>query len=133
MTDPAMGPHHCSACGQMHGGEGRDAEVKIAKINADRDIEVARISRGEWQHNADVEAETEIAVTEMETAAGVQEAEALAGALSGTPAEPEPVIVDVPAPDVEPEVGSSIQPRDDDESSDGPPPPEKKSSLSYWP
>jgi hypothetical protein len=129
---PVMGSHYCAACGQIHGGERTDAEVRIAKINADRDIEVARLQRSEYQHAVDVDAETAVAVTELQTEAGVLEAEALGDALGGGGGDESPVIIDVPADDVEPEIQDSIEPRDDED--DGAPPAEAKSSgLSYWP
>ena len=35
-------PHYCSACGEIHGAGSRESEdLKIAKVNADRDIRIA--------------------------------------------------------------------------------------------
>jgi hypothetical protein len=100
-------PHHCSACGEVHGGSGGDsAEVRIAKIQADRDIEVARLQRAEMRQDieatvavAELGAETEVEVATVEAESGVVAAEAVAEALA--PPEPEPAVVEVPvtAPD----------------------------------
>lgn len=89
-------PHYCTGCGEVHGGGSGDSpDVKIAKINADRDIEVARIQRSEARQA--IEAETEqtetIAAAEVEQTA--IEAEAIAEA--GIP-EPEPEMPVIEAP-----------------------------------
>lgn len=100
-------PHYCTGCGQQHGGPARESEeVKIAKINADRDIEVARLARGA----AKIEAEAEVEVAELATEAAVEqtaiEAEAVVevGELPEPEPEPEPdpVIVETAEPDEEP-------------------------------
>lgn len=134
MTEQPItgGQHYCAACGKIHGGDGQDAQVKIAKINADRDIEVARIGRGEFQ-KTELEAETEIAVAEIQAEAGVAETEALAEGIADAGGEDAvPVITDVAMPDAEPEVQASIQPRDED-ADDDVPPAETKKPMSYWP
>jgi hypothetical protein len=128
---PAAGAHFCSACGQVHGNEGRNVEVQLAKINRDADIEIARIQRGETRTAMEIGAETDIAVAEIHATAGVAETEALAESIAGSGEPDPPVIIDAPAQDIEPEVQASIEPRDDDES--GPPAEPKKSGLSYWP
>jgi hypothetical protein len=135
----AAGSHYCTGCGQVHGADDQAAAVKIAKIQADRDIEVARIQRGETREVVEVNAETEIAVAEIGAAAGVEETAALAAGIAdaGNGAAPAPaVITDVPAPDAEPEV-QSITARDDETDEDGddsiPPPASSGSKLRYWP
>lgn len=93
--------HHCSACGEMHGGPGGETEaVKIAKIEADRDIQVARIQRSEARQ--EIEADVEIAGIGAEAAvdAAVAEAAVLEEVLS----PPEPVTEPEPEPEPEPEV-----------------------------
>jgi hypothetical protein len=133
---PELGPHHCSACGQIHGGEQRDSDaVRIAEIHRLEAVELARINRGEYEHAAELEAETMIEVAGIQAAAGVEETAALAdGIASSGDAGDMPAIVDTPIPDAEPEVQASIEPRDDDQGDDGGPPDEPKSSgLSYWP
>jgi hypothetical protein len=132
---PVMGAHYCTGCGQIHGTESQDAAVRIAEIEANRAIEVARIERGEFQHNAEISAETEIAVAEIQATAGVAETEALAEGIADAGGDDAvPLITDVAVPDAEPEVQASIEPRDDDAGGDDIPPPAKsKSSLSYWP
>lgn len=124
----AMGPHMCGTCGLLHDNDGDQAKVKIAQINANRDVRVAEIQRGEFQ-TTELEAETEIAIAEIQAGAGVAETEALAdGIAQSGDSEDMPTILDTPIPDAEPEVQDSIEPRDDD----GGPPPEPKSNWSYW-
>jgi hypothetical protein len=131
---PVMGAHYCTGCGQIHGTENQDAQVRIAEIEANRAIEVARIERGEFQHNAEVNAETEIAVAEIQATAGVAETEALAEGIADAGGDAAvPAITDVAVPDAEPEVQASIEPRDDDGDDGVPPPAQPKNSLSYWP
>jgi hypothetical protein len=96
MSEP-MAPHHCTGCGDMHGGEHREnPEVAIARIQAERDVRVAELGRGEF-NKTELEAETEIAVAEIDAAAVVEEATVKAEVLEEiiTPAEPdpEPVVV----------------------------------------
>ena len=134
MTDmpgaPVMGPHMCGTCGQLHGGDDDQAAVKIAQIQADRDVQVAKIQRGEFQ-TTELEAKTQIAVAEIEAAAGVAETEALADGIAASGDDTEtPVIMDTPIPDAEPEVQDSIEPREEDDSG---PPAEPKDNWSYWP
>ena len=125
-------PHYCSACGEIHGGHSGDSEaVRVAKIQADRDIEVARIQRSEARQA--IEAETE--QTEIEAEAEVQAAVAEAvvttsilAAESGPPAE-EPA--EAPVIEAEPVAAEPVD--------EGPPaPPEAehkvpaKSGGGYW-
>jgi hypothetical protein len=128
----AVPPHWCTGpeC-PLHGSKG-DAAVKIARIEADRDIEVARISRGEYERTTEVRAETDIAVAEIQAAAGVEETAALAEGIADSGAEaPEIALTDVAIPDAEPEVQATIEPRDDD-ADDGMPAAPKSSGWSYW-
>jgi hypothetical protein len=126
MTEP-IGPHYCSACGQQHGGGSRkDPDVEIARINAERDIRVAELARGEFK-TTPLEAETQIAVAEIEAGAAVAVAEEL-----GSPDEPEPetqaIVVEGP-PAEPPEEPASIEP-----ASDAPgEPPAPRKSHGYWP
>ena len=118
----------CPECGtDHHAGERQEsaavnAEVEIARVNAKRDIEVARINAGAIR--TEVEAEVEIA--EVEAVAGVEAAEAVADALTEivAPPEPEPAPTIVVEPEPEPEPEPS--PVDDIM-----PPPEKSGSHSY--
>ena len=112
-----MATHDCPDCGLTHSmpERGTSEAVRIAEINANRDIEVARLARAEARMETEAElaavgivteAETEQAVIEAES--GVEAAEAVAEALA--PPEPEPQIVEVPAempePEAEDEVGT---------------------------
>ena len=87
----------CPNCGEPLDGSARQvaeveaAEVKIARINADRDIEVARISASLGRS----ELATQEAVTEMETevAPAVAAAEAaVLGAVLGAEGDAEPEV-----------------------------------------
>lgn len=136
MTDvsretPALGAHYCTGCGQMHGADQLDSAVRIAEIERDRDIELAKISKAEWTAVAQTNQETDLAVAEIRAEAGVAQTEALADGIAASGDEAElPVITDVAVPDAEPEVQESIAPRDDDEGI--PDPVEPKSNWSYW-
>lgn len=134
-TSPQIGPHYCAACGQMHGAEHDSDAVRIAEIERQKAVELAKISRGEYQHEAELGAETMVAVAEIQAGAGVEETAALAeGIASSGDSADVPAIIDTPIPDAEPEVQASIEPRDDDAGDDGEPPDEPKSKgLSYWP
>lgn len=100
-----MALHTCTDCGLLHDHEGTptaNPEVEIARIQADRDVRVAELQRGEF-NKTELEAETEIKVAEIEAAAAVDEATVKADVLDDilTPPEPEPdpepvVIVDDP-------------------------------------
>jgi hypothetical protein len=133
--DQDQAPHYCTGCGEMHGGEARETpEVAMARINRDADIKIARINA----HQDDGYNETRVEVAEIEGAAEVAVAEATAEVVgeiiaaeagAGDEEELPPVVVEAPAPetiDEEP----SMEPKD--ELSDGPPA-EKKTSFSYWP
>jgi hypothetical protein len=125
-------PHYCTGCGEMHGGGARESdELKIAKVMADRDIEVARIQRGEarqaieaGQETAELEAKTEVEIAAIEAETGVVAAEAVADAVAPQPA-PEP------EPPAEPVIVA------DDTEDETPPPPEvekkaPKEHAGYW-
>lgn len=100
-------PHYCSACGEIHGGTSRESEeLKIAKLNAERDIRIAEIQRGETKIAAEAEiaatevvADAQVEVAEVEAEAAVDEAvvenEVLEEIVS--PPETDPVIVPVAA------------------------------------
>jgi len=102
-------PHYCSACGEIHGGgSSRESEeLKIAKLNADRDIRIAEIQRSERRvlaeagvETTEVQAEAEIAVAEVQAGAAVDEAVVENEVLEEivAPDEPEPVVIPVAAP-----------------------------------
>jgi hypothetical protein len=104
MTEPVLAAHHCTGCGELHGGETRTSpEVEIARIQAERDVRVAELQRGEFQ-KTELEAETEIAVAEIDAAAAVEEATVKADVLEEilTPPEPEPEPVVVVSDESEP-------------------------------
>jgi hypothetical protein len=86
-------PHYCAACGEIHGGSSRESEeVKIAKINAERDIRVAELARGESKTFV----EGQIEQTEIEASAAVDEAVVKAEILeelAEPEPEPEPVVI----------------------------------------
>ena len=96
-------PHFCTGtgCEALHGSGGQNPDVQIAKINADRDIEVARIGRTEtktWAEAdvaaAEVQAAAVVEATAIQAEAAVDEAvvenEVLEEVVNP---EPEPVVV----------------------------------------
>ena len=92
-----------------------DREVEIAKINAKRDVDLAKIGRG----LAEVEA-----VQEAEVATA--EAEAVVEVLTPEPEpEPEPVVI------VEAEAEAEAEPAGGPPDVGSPPPPDKNSNV-WW-
>lgn len=127
---------YCEHCGTPHECEaepGRaDPAVEIARINADRDIAVARLSARQDKDWND----TRVEVAGIEAAAAVEaaavEAEVIGDAIEASGVDdPEPVIIDVPD-----------QPPPDDEGdaeelppAEGSPPPaarSKRLGLGAW-
>lgn len=125
---------YCPDCGTGHECDsqpaGANPDVEIARIQARRDIEVAKIERGNL--NAELEAETEIAAIEAEAA--VEEAEAVAETIgtvlaADQPAEPEPepsepIIVQDSAP-----TEDELPPRDERDHQSHDRPPAKKTGF----
>lgn len=107
--------------------EAVDAQVRIAEINAARDIELARLARSqerEWNESREVIAEIEATA---EVAAAEATAEVVAAVIAGpeeTDDEPAPVVIDAPA------VAEEETIEDAPPESDAPAPgPAKKSGL----
>jgi hypothetical protein len=133
---------YCPNCGEALGdtparqlAEIEAAEVKIARINAERDIEVARIGASLGRQ----ELQTEERVTEMETevAPAVAAAEAaVLGAMLGAEGETEPesegepIIVDE-APDAVVVEDDAPPPAEAVEGSE-PPEPAAKRGIGMW-
>jgi hypothetical protein len=124
-----MDSHFCSACGQEH-GSGGSPEVEIARINAKRDVEVARIQRGETKHAIETEAETEVAVAELEAVAQIEVAAELAGAGAPAAEEPETQASVVEGPPADP---AAAEPTIEPAESSMPEPKEPKANRGYWP
>lgn len=129
---------YCTDCGTGHECEaaqspGTNPDVEIARINARRDVEVARLTAG-MERDAN---ETEVEVAAIEAESGVAEAEAVADALTEvlTPPDPEPqppadpiIVTDVQDDDTSDE----LPPRDDrdhDSSGPGPRSPARKTGF----
>ena len=104
------------------------AEVEIARINAERDIAVAKITaRQDRDWN-----ETRVAVAEVETEATVAAAEVEAGIIAAAVAsdpEPEPEPIDIVAPAIVSDVDTDIE--DAPPENEGSPVPETKSKTSF--
>jgi hypothetical protein len=103
----------CPECGtDHHAGErsgGVGDEVKIAKIRADAEVEIAKIQRGMVREETAAEVEVEEIRAEADVEVAGELAEALADAeppAEEPPAEPEPVMVEPEpdAPEMEPPV-----------------------------
>jgi hypothetical protein len=122
-------PHHCSACGEIHGGSEQESEqVKLAQINAKRDVEVARIQRGETK----LAVEGAIEQTEIAAEAAVDEAvveNAILEELTAPEPEPEPVVI----VSNENDGGGMPEPEPAEELPDpGPAPEASKSGNPWW-
>lgn len=124
-----QGAHYCTGCGEMHGAEHRETpEVAIARINREADVRIAEIQRGEFQ-KTELEAETEVAVAEIDAAAVVDEATVKAEVLDEilTPPEPEPEPVVVVADETAPEEIPDAEPPEADAA-----PAASKASNPWW-
>lgn len=122
--------HECPDCGLSHDAPGRPAEdpmVKVAKVEAERDIQVAKIQAG-------------VSRDEM-----LREIEALRAELTVRQEEPpiaESVIVEAqadPEPEPEPEVIPVDAPAPEPPAEETPPPPEtvppsksEKKKAGFW-
>lgn len=122
---------YCSDCGTGHdcteAPERVAPEVEIARITAKRDVEVAKINRGEradFNEHMDTSTEAEVEIATIEAEAGVEAAEAVAEALT-----------EVLAPD-QPEAAPAAAPAivvDDQVEGDEPPPREEREHDSSEP
>ncbi|HUY44219.1 MAG TPA: hypothetical protein VMV92_00620 [Streptosporangiaceae bacterium] len=87
--------HYCSACGQAHGGGSRESDdLKIARLNAERDIQIARLARGEVK----LEAEAAVEAAEVTAEAGIEQTAIVAETVAETGELPEPGPEPEPAP-----------------------------------
>lgn len=125
----------CPDCGTGHeceaGTGGRtDPAVEIARINADRDIAVARLgARMQRDELATAEEVAEVQA-EAEVTAAVAEAEVVAAAIeAGIEPGPEPVIIDAPAAIADAEPDDAPPPA---EGSVPPEPKAKTAGLGFW-
>lgn len=85
-------PHYCAACGEIHGGGGKNPEVEIARINADAQVKMAELARSETRTEVDGAIEqTEIAATAAVDEAVVRDA--VLTELATPEPEPEPVVI----------------------------------------
>lgn len=126
----------CPECGtDHHAGEREeraivDREIELAKINADRDIKVARIAAG--QARAELETAEEIAEVQADAAVetAVAEAEVIVSALEASDVEAEPI--EIIAPDIVNTVDTDIE--QELPPTDGSPVPteSKKHGLGMW-
>jgi hypothetical protein len=109
------------------------AEVQIARINAERDVEVARIAaRQDKDWNATRLAETELE-TEAVVVAAVAEAEVLGDVLNASAPEPEepPEIINAPRAEAV-EEPDDAPPLVETEGSEPPAPERKTIGLGAW-
>lgn len=99
----------CPDCGTPHECEGQgatrtDPAVEIARINAERDVTLAKLSAKQeaaWTEHSEAVAEIE---AEADVAVAVAEAEVIGAIIDAeTPDEPEPVIIDAAPVDAGPE------------------------------
>jgi hypothetical protein len=126
---------YCPDCGTGHDCESEtgtrtDPGVEIARINADRDVAVARLQARQAREELEtVEAVAEVQA-DAEVEAAVAEAEIVGAAIeAGIEPEPEPVIIDAP------EAIADAEPDDAPPAAEGSAPPEpkhKSAGLGMW-
>lgn len=124
-----MSTHECPQCGLEHGGVLREQtppEVRIAEINKERDIELARIGRSETKTVAGIEAEAMVETAELDAAAAVAVAEATDAPEAEAEPETIPVIVDGTPAEPEPEPEPTLEPRSE------PIPKAERKHSGYW-
>lgn len=109
------------------------ADVQIARIQADRDIELARINRSQeaaWNETRLAETQIE-ASTEMVTATA--EAEIIGAALEAGASEPPPPAEIINAPEADVELADDSPPPVEETEGSQPPAPERKTiGLGAW-
>lgn len=129
-----MAVHTCEGCGLVHDAiiaeEREPVEVTIARINAERDIAVARANvRQEETYNG-----TRVEIAKIEAKAEVEaaaiEGEVIAAALEASDVDAEPV--EIVAPDIVTTVDTDIEQAPPE--TDGSPVPDepKKKGLGMW-
>ena len=125
---------YCGECGvDHHAGERKDSmgdEVKIAKIRADAEVEIARIQRGEAKAVVQAETETEIAVTEIAAAAAVEIAAETGPPETETEPETTAIVVEGPPAEIPEESEPTMSPADESSIPELAAP---RKSRGYWP
>lgn len=109
------------------------ADVQIARINADRDIEIARIQAriDKDRHETELAEASIEASTEMVTATA--EAEIIGAALEAGASEPPPPAEIINAPEADLEVADDSPPPVEETEGSQPPAPERKTiGLGAW-
>ena len=128
-------PHFCTGtgCEALHGSGGQNPDVQIAKINAERDVEVARIGRTETR----TWAEADVAAAEVQAAAMVEATAIQAEAAVDEAVVENEVLEEVVNPEPEPVVvvQQEAGPEEDEEA--GTPPetthvPAEGKSKGWW-
>ena len=126
---------YCADCGNGHeceaGAEGRpDPGVEIARINAERDVAVAKLAAK--QERAELETAEVVAeiVADAEVESSVAEAEVVAAAIdAGAVPPPEPIVIDAPVINDDTQVEDAPPPA---EGSEPPAPKHKAAGLGMW-
>lgn len=120
--------HYCigGEC-PLHGSGRESDEVKVAKINAERDIEVAKLARSETRDIIEAETEQTEIVAEASVEEAVVQADVLEDLAEPEPAnESDPVVVEIPAADPEPEPDAAAAPEETEPAA------EKTESKGWW-
>jgi hypothetical protein len=131
-----MAVHACTECGLIHDmavtEERESDEVRIARINADRDIAVARYAARQDADWNDTRAEVARIEAKAEVQAAEIEGEVIAAALEASDVEAEPV--EIIAPDLVNDVDVDASEDAPPETGEGSPVPvpEKKTSFGMW-
>lgn len=133
---PEVIPHFCTGegCAALHGGNGKSDDVRIAEINAERDVEVARLARASERDFNDtiieetkIEAEAEVEQAEIFAEAAVEESVVEAAVLEEVVnPEPEPVEVEIANPEPAGEFEEAAAPAEIES------PPAETESKGWW-
>ncbi len=131
-----MSMRYCEFCGATHectvaNGESVESdEVKIARINREADVAIAKLTARQDRDWNETRVEVAEIEAEAEVAAAAAEAEVIGAAIeAGIEPEPEPVIIDAP------EAIAEDEPDDAPPEVEGSAPPEpkrKSAGIGFW-
>lgn len=119
--------HECTAAGRE---PAESDEVKIARINREADVAIAKLGARQDRDWNETRVEVAGIEAEAEVAAAVAEAEVVGAAIeAGIEPQPEPVIIDAPEAIAEDAPEDAPPPA---EGSEPPAPKSKSAGLGFW-
>lgn len=125
---------YCQDCGTGHeceaGATGPHPDVEIARINAERDVAVAKLAARQAREELETAEEVAEIQADAEVESSVAEAEVVAAAIEGGAVPPpEPIVIDAPVINDDTQVEDAPPPT---EGSEPPAPKHKAAGLGMW-